>query len=162
MLHLIIKAIPAPLHRGMMPYAHKVRHYWRRWRGRPIVGAAVVVTNAAGEVLLLRHSYGPPVWALPGGGIGAREDPMAAAKRELAEELEVVPISMVALGTLEERISGSHHIGHLFAATTDEMPKPDGREVLEAQFFPPNALPENTGRISRSRLEAWADRRGEL
>lgn len=160
MLHLIITTIPAPLHRAVMPFAHRVRHYWRRWRGKPIAGAAIVLTNPAGEVLLLKHSYGPPVWALPGGGIGAREDPMLAAKRELAEELEIVPVGITPLGTMEETISGSHHVGHLFAATTTHTPKPDGREVIEARFFAPDALPDNVGRISRSRLEAWAERRG--
>lgn len=143
-----------------MPYAHKARHYWRRWRGKPIAGAAIVLTNPSGEVLLLRHSYGPPVWALPGGGIGSGEDPAAAARRELAEELELVPTSMTALGTMEETISGVPHVGYLFAATTNSAPKPDGREVLEARFFPTDALPENVGRISRSRLEVWAERRG--
>lgn len=143
-----------------MPYAHKVRHYWRRWRGKPIQGAAIILTNPAGEVLLLRHSYGPPVWALPGGGIGTGEDPMIAARRELAEELEIRPSSMTALGTMEETISGSHHVGHLFEAETSETPKPDGREVIEARFFDPAALPHNVGRISRSRLETWFTRRG--
>lgn len=143
-----------------MPAAHRMRHYWRRWRGKPIAGAAIILTNPAGEVLLLRHSYGPPVWALPGGGIGSREDPALAARRELAEELQIAPYSMKALGTMEETISGSHHVGHLFAATTREMPKPDGREVVEARFFASDALPDNVGRISRSRLEAWAERRG--
>ncbi|KWV91937.1 NUDIX domain-containing protein [Erythrobacter sp. YT30] len=162
MLHLIIKAIPAPLHRAVMPYAHKVRHYWRRWRGKPIQGAAIILTNPAGEVLLLRHSYGPPVWALPGGGIGAREDPAAAARRELAEELQISPTSMQSLGTVEEVISSSHHIGHLFAATTDQTPKPDGREVVEASFFAADALPDNTGRISLSRIAAWRERTASL
>ena len=91
MLHLIAttveRALPAPLHRALLPIAHKVRHRWRIWRGVPIAGVSVAITNPKGELLLLRHSYGPKVWALPGGGLKPGEDPAECAKREVAEEL---------------------------------------------------------------------------
>lgn len=45
-----------------MPIAHRVRHRWRVWRGVPIAGVSVVITNLYGDVLLLKHSYGPDVW----------------------------------------------------------------------------------------------------
>ena len=44
-----------------------------------IAGVSVIVTNLSGDVLLLKHSYGPDVWGLPGGGLGKGEDPQAAA-----------------------------------------------------------------------------------
>ncbi|MFJ3590784.1 methyltransferase, FxLD system [Streptomyces sp. NPDC090231] len=57
-------------------------------KGRPnpqaVAGAAAVVTDAAGRVLLGRSVKG--MWELPGGRIEAGESAQAAAVRELAEE----------------------------------------------------------------------------
>ncbi|MEO1490133.1 MAG: NUDIX domain-containing protein [Pseudomonadota bacterium] len=150
--------IPARLHRALLPLAHRIRHRWRRWRGVRLRGCSVVVTNLAGEVLLLRHSYGPKVWALPGGGINAGEEPEAAARREVCEELGLTLASVTSLGEIEEEISGSPHTAYLFTATTGARPQPDEREVIEARFFPSHSLPEPLGRITRSRIEIWRAR----
>ncbi|MFF3394770.1 methyltransferase, FxLD system [Streptomyces sp. NPDC002669] len=57
-------------------------------KGRPapqaVMGAAAVVTNAAGHVLLGRSTRG--MWELPGGRIEAGESAQTAAVRELEEE----------------------------------------------------------------------------
>ena len=66
MLHLIEKLLPAPLHRALLPVAFRIRHRWRALRKAPLSGCCVVISNLNGDVLLLRHSYGPEVWALPG------------------------------------------------------------------------------------------------
>ncbi len=150
--------LPAPLHRALMPLAHIVRHYWRRWRKAPIAGVSVVLTNLAGDVLLLKHSYGPEVWSLPGGGLRKGEDPAEAARREVREELGVEITRLEPIGTLEEVLSGSPHKAHLFAALCDRHPQPDRREVLEARFFPSHSLPEPLGRHTRVRIAAWKAR----
>jgi 8-oxo-dGTP pyrophosphatase MutT (NUDIX family) len=158
MLHLIERLLPAPLHRALLPAAFRIRHRWRKWRKARIAGSAVVISNQHGDVLLLRHSYGPDVWALPGGGIGPGEDPAAAARREIAEELGMTLGAVQPIGVIEEEISGSHHTAYLFAATSDERPVPDRREVIEARFFPPHSLPEPLGRITLSRIAIWKAR----
>ncbi|MCK0127409.1 NUDIX domain-containing protein [Erythrobacter sp. F6033] len=150
--------IPAPLQRALMPFAHKVRHRWRVWRGTPIEGVSVVVTNLNGDVLLLRHSYGPKVWALPGGGLKAGEDPAECARREVMEELSIKVTNVQSLGSIEEELSGSPHTAHLFSATCNARPKPDGREVDEARFFPSHSLPEPLGEVTRRRLGVWKKR----
>lgn len=152
------RLLPAPLHRALLPLAHKVRHYWRRWRKTPIAGVSVVITNLSGDVLLLKHSYGPDVWALPGGGLARGEDPQAAARREVREELGIELARIAPIGTLEEELSGSPHTAHLFAATCDSQPQPDGREVVVARFFPSHSLPEPLGRTTRARIAAWKAR----
>jgi ADP-ribose pyrophosphatase YjhB (NUDIX family) len=152
--------LPASLHRALLPLAHRIRHAWRRWRKAPIAGVSVIVTNLGGDVLLLKHSYGADVWALPGGGLGRGEDPVAAARREVREELALELTRIEAIATLEEELSGSPHTAHLFAATCDQHPRPDGREVTEARFFPSHSLPEPLGRTTRSRIAAWKARRG--
>ena len=155
MVHLL----PAALHRALMPLAHGLRHTWRRWRRAPIAGVSVIVVNLAGDVLLLKHSYGPDVWGLPGGGLKPGEDPAEAARREVREELGIELARIEAFGTLEEELSGSPHTAHLFTATCDRHPRPDGREVVEARFFPSHSLPEPLGSITRARIAAWKARR---
>lgn len=150
--------LPASLHRALLPLAHRVRHVWRRWRKAPIAGVSVIVTNLSGDVLLLKHSYGPDVWSLPGGGLGKGEDPLEAALREVREELGLELPRIEAIGTLEEELSGSPHTAHLFAATCDRQPRPDGREVVLARFFPSHSLPEPLGRHTRARIAAWKAR----
>ena len=150
--------LPAALHRALLPLAHVVRHRWRRWRKVPIAGVSIIITNIAGDVLLLKHSYGPSVWALPGGGLGRGEDPEAAARREVREELGVDLVRVTPIATLEEVLSGSPHTAHVFAAICDTHPRPDRREVIEARFFPSHSLPEPLGETTRARIAAWRAR----
>ncbi len=154
----MLSLLPAPLHRALLPLAHLVRHYWRGWRGVPIAGVGVVITNLGGDVLLLKHSYGPEVWALPGGGLRRGEDPLEAARREVREEIGIALTRIVPVAVIEEVISGAPHTTHLFAATCNQHPKPDGREIVVARFFPSHSLPEPLGRITRARIEAWRAR----
>jgi len=158
MLHLIERLLPAPMHRAILPLAHKVRHRWRIWRGVPLAGVSVVITDLKGDLLLLRHSYGPKVWALPGGGLRKGEIPERAAKREVLEELGIELGTVHSLGTIEEVISASPHTAHLFTAIIDSHPKPDRREVLEARFFPTHSLPEPLGDTTRRRIDAYRAR----
>lgn len=150
--------LPAPLHRAILPLAFRVRHAWRRWRRTPIAGVSVVITNLGGDVLLLKHSYGPDVWGLPGGGLKSGEDPLEAARREVREELGIELPQIEAIGTIEEQLFGSPHTAHMFAATCDQRPKPDRREIVEARFFPSHSLPEPLGRITRARIDSWKAR----
>lgn len=138
--------------------AHRLRHRWRKWRGTPFAGVTVVIRNLNGEVLLLRHSYGPSVWALPGGGLKRGEEPAKCARREVREELGMELGELVSLGTLEEELSGAPHTAHLFHANCNARPRPDRREVLEARFFPTHSLPELLGSVTRRRIDAWRAR----
>lgn len=150
--------LPAPIHRALLPLAHTVRHFWRRWRRAPIAGVSVIVTNLAGDVLLLKHSYGPKVWGLPGGGLRRGEDPAAAALREVREEIGVTLARIAPVAVIEEVISGAAHTAHLFTGVCDQQPRPDRREITEARFFPSHSLPEPLGPITRVRIEAWRAR----
>ncbi|AOL22679.1 ADP-ribose pyrophosphatase YjhB, NUDIX family [Erythrobacter litoralis] len=158
MLHLIERLLPAPLHRALLPIAFRLRQYWRRWRGAPIAGCAVVIDNGSGEILLLRHSYGPRLWMLPSGGIGSHEEPEVAARREIAEELGIRLARIVPVAVLAEQVSGLPHSTHLFAATSNARPRPDQREVIEARFFPTHSLPEPLGQVTAARIAAWKAR----
>ncbi|WP_256090261.1 NUDIX hydrolase [Actinacidiphila rubida] len=62
------------------------------------LGAAAIITDQAGRVLLVHPTYREDDrWLLPGGAVDAGEHPMDACRREIAEELGLhdVPVSRV-------------------------------------------------------------------
>lgn len=157
MLRLIERALPAPVHCVALRIAYRLRHRWRQLRRTPIAGVNVIVTDLQGAVLLLRHSYGPDHWHLPGGGIDRSESPEDAARRELAEELAIEVGRLKEIGRLEGEISGSPHTLYVFTVTTDRRPRPDRREVIEARLFPSHSLPYPMAESARRALELARD-----
>ena len=152
MLHLI----PAPLHRRLYRFADWARRRWWRVR-KPIRRSAhVIAFDHAGRVLLVRHSYGRPVWTIPGGSMGRREDAASAAAREFREELGCELAGMVALPPSEHEVSGSRDLQHGFAARLAGVPVADRREIVAAELFDPGALPADRGRhVERWVGQAW-------
>ena len=155
MLHLISK----PLHQLVLKIGHRVRHHWRQVRGTTGEGVSVIGRDLQGQILLVRHSYGPDGWYFPGGGVGRKETPEEAAHREIREEVGCPIEGMKLAGVIEETISGAPHRAHIFHGTIDAMPRPDGREVVEARFFPTHSLPEPLSPRTRARLELWEARK---
>ncbi|MGY2735411.1 NUDIX domain-containing protein [Sphingomonas sp. UYP23] len=76
----------AGLLRLMMQTADGVRQRYWRWRGRPRLATAALAYTPDGELLFVRQTY-TDGWCLPGGGRRATEEPIAAALRELREEI---------------------------------------------------------------------------
>lgn len=127
-----------------------------RWR---TTGVKVMVFDPAGRVLLVRHGYGrSDLHMLPGGGIARGEAPADAAVRELREETCVTLRDVAMIGRYESRTEGRRDIVHLYRATTDDIPVPDGHEVIEAGFFALDALPETMSPATQRRM---AESRGE-
>jgi 8-oxo-dGTP pyrophosphatase MutT (NUDIX family) len=151
MLHLI----PAPLHRALYRVADRLRRRWWRLRKPQHRSVIVLATDDSGRVLLVRHSYGQPVWTLPGGGIDRNEDPLAAAIREFREELRCELAELRPLVSSVEDVSGSRDMQNVFLARLAGTPRPDMREVVEARLFDPAALPANLSRIAVRRIAAW-------
>ena len=142
MLHLI----PAPLHRQLYRIADRLRRVW--WRVyRPQRSSVLIVAfDDEGRVLLARHSYGPPVWALLGGGIDRNEDPEHAAVREFREELRCGLADLKLLASVTEPDSGSQDRRYLFMARVAGTPAPDMREIVEIGWFDPGALPADASK----------------
>jgi 8-oxo-dGTP pyrophosphatase MutT (NUDIX family) len=153
MLHLI----PAPLHRALYRLADRVRKRWWRIREPRRSSVLVLALDDAGRVLLVRHSYGRPVWSLPGGGMGRHEDPVLAAIREFREELGCAITDLRPLATSEEAISGSRDTHHVFVARLAGEPRPDMREVVAAELFAADALPADVGRLSARNIALWRE-----
>ena len=138
---------------ALMQTAYLVRRWFLRVFRIRTHGVKVMVFNGAGELLLIRNTYGKThLWTLPGGGIKRGEAPDAAALREVREEvgLEVRDLAFIArhLNTKE----GKRDTIHLFTARTDEEAVADGVEVEEARFFPLDAVPDATSAATARRI----------
>ncbi|MDE2404386.1 MAG: NUDIX domain-containing protein [Sphingomonadales bacterium] len=148
--------IPPPLHRVALRAAHGVRRTWWRLR-RPIVrGCRVVALDADGRVLLIRQSYGRPVWVLPAGGLKRGEDPLRAAARELAEETACLLAGARLAELAIEPLHGTANHVHIVTGRAIGEPRPDGREVIAARFFALDALPQDIARVLPEMLPRWA------
>lgn len=155
----MLRLIPAPLHHRALRLAYRLRHHWRRFRGVTGEGVSVIARDFDGQILLVRHSYGPVGWYFPGGGVGRNETPEQAARRELREETGCPVDGLRLLATIDEELSGAPHRAHIFEGVVDAMPRADGREVIEARFFPTHSLPEPLGERTRVRLRLWQARK---
>ncbi len=119
-------------------------------RGR---GAKAVVVNG-GEVLLVRHTYGPRRWELPGGGIRRGEAPEAGITRELREELGLNAVELAPLAAVPGPGRFRHRPIHYYLvelAARDVHPDPV--EIAETRWCNPATLPGRVGEIAQRGLE---------
>lgn len=134
------------------------RLVWRVVRPRTR-GVKVMVFNEAGELLLVRHSYGnKALFMLPGGGIRPFEAPEAAAVREIREELGCALDGLAFVSVHETQKEGKKDTVHLYRARAAGPVRIDGIEIDEAGFFPLDALPPT---VSPATLRRIAEQRGE-
>ncbi len=131
----MLRLIPPGLHRLGLRVAHVVRMRLRKAIRPDLAGVAVVLRDSEQRVLLVRHSYGPTGWAVPGGGISAGEDPADAARREMREELACELSGLTRIAIHREVIAESPHTAHVYTAAPLSEPRVDRRELLEARWF---------------------------
>ena len=155
----MLDRLPAPLHRMMLRLAQRVR--LRVWGllGSEVRGCHVLAFDAAGRLLLVRHSYHEPErWLLPGGGLSRGEDPAQAGTREVAEETGCRLEHACWIGTdLRMMPGGWRNRVELVTGEVSGEPRPDGREIAEAAFFSPGALPPEAGTTVHPSLARWRE-----
>ncbi|MHB1837325.1 MAG: NUDIX domain-containing protein [Solirubrobacteraceae bacterium] len=115
----------------------------------PRRGVKCVVTDGD-LVLLVRHTYGRRCWDLPGGNLRRDEPAVAAARREMSEELGITGANWVALGQLRRHGGHSRDTLHCFGA---ELCAPkltlDLGEIAEARWFQRGRLPSDLSHYVR-------------
>ena len=136
-----------------------VRDVRRLVGSRPLVlvGAAVILRDTAGAILLQRRTD-DGLWGLPGGIMEPGESLEDTARRELEEEvgLRVGRLTLWRVYSGEEMYhrypNGDevHFVNAVFVGEAPpQAPRPDLVESLEARFFPLTGLP---GELSMDRI----------
>jgi 8-oxo-dGTP pyrophosphatase MutT (NUDIX family) len=111
-------------------------------------GVKCILRDEAGCVLFVRHTYGDrTAWELPGGGMRRREDPGAAVRREMREELGIALADVRAVGEVETAGNHKRTLLHCFEATTGGAALVlAAAEIGEARWAPAGAPPTPLGR----------------
>lgn len=149
--------IPAPIHRTALRTVHRLRLTWWRLRRPLLLGCRVLACDAAGRVLLVRHSYGSGGWMLPGGGLARGEDPLQAAQRECLEETRCTLHAPRLIAVIDEPLSGAVNRVHLVSGSIAQAPCADLREIAEAALFSLDTLPDRlSGHLARE-LASWIE-----
>ncbi len=151
--------LPVPARRIVYRWGFRVlRVVWMISRPQ-IEGVKCVITDGD-KVLLVRHTYGRHRWDLPGGRIERQESPLAAAGREMHEELGLVEVAWAALGQLRVTVDRRRDTLHLFGA---ELRAPaiaiDRGELAAVRWFPRTELPGDLAPHVRTILDVGANGR---
>ncbi len=117
---------------------------WIHWRN-PGVGAAVIVWDDAGRILLVRRAKGasrPGLWSVPAGFVSYGEEVREAAARELQEETGLI----ADIGEVIHVASNFHDpekltVGVWFAGRVTGGELQAGDDADDAQFFDLDELP---------------------
>ncbi|WP_339095063.1 NUDIX domain-containing protein [Deinococcus sp. VB343] len=125
-----------------------------------LLGAAGLIFDSQGRVLLEKLVGRDDVWSLPGGLCELAEPPEAALRREMREEtgLELRRAELLTLHTTPLRTLANGHQAAFYTAlyrVTDWQgtPQPDATEVEALDWFAPDDLPPLRGSIGQ-----WAAR----
>lgn len=131
-----------------------LHQYFRVARGMTM-GVRAAVFDPKGRVFLVRHTY-VPGWYFPGGGIEVNEDALTALGRELEEEGNITLLETPRLHGLyfNRHASRRDHVALYVAhAHQQSAPRAPDREIAEAGYFAPDALPDDASAATRRRLQ---------
>jgi 8-oxo-dGTP diphosphatase len=108
---------------------------------RPHHEGALVALYVGTSLLLVKSSYRDE-WNFPGGSVHAGETPVAAARREMEEEIGISPQSFVPAGGASGIWDGRRDQVHFFELRLDRLPelRLDNREIVAARLVAPEDL----------------------
>jgi 8-oxo-dGTP diphosphatase len=129
----------------------------RRWSMRATqtrftVTAGALIFNDSGQVLLLKHRFrAGSGWGIPGGFLEHGEQPEAALRRELREEigLEVHHVEVFTARSFKK----PQQVEILFRCRANASVKPRAMEVEHAEWFSPQKLPHGLPNDQRLLIE---------
>ena len=132
------------------------RRLVRIGQNRFTVTAGAFVFDHEGRILLLEHEFRPDSrWGIPGGFLDKGEQPEAALRRELLEEvaLEVHEVEFLFARTLPKPRQVEIH----FACKSQGDPKPSSFEICSAGWFALDDLPEELSKDQRRLIKRAVD-----
>ena len=131
LLGAIWQRTPKSLRRGLVRFVHP----------RFTVTAGAIVTDNSGRVLLLKHRFRPGAgWGMPGGFLERGEQPDAALRRELREEigLEVEQLKLFTVRSFKKL----KQVEIIFLAKAVGETAQLNYEIQKATWFLPEEFPE--------------------
>jgi NAD+ diphosphatase len=128
----------------------------------PRISPAVIVliTNDRDEILLAHNAnFNNRVYSLLAGFVEAGESAEAALRREIQEEVNIEVEGIRYVASQPWPFPNSLMLGFT-AAYAGGLLRPDGTEILDAQWFSREALPNlpGNGSIARRLIEQWRNR----
>lgn len=129
-----------------------VQQPWARISRGMTLGARVAVLDAAGQVILVRHTYSQG-WILPGGGVERGETLATAALREIREEAGIIGEGPALHGIFSnEPVFRGDHVACFVVRKFSRIAWKPNYEIAAAEFFAVDDLPEETTGGTRRRL----------
>ena len=123
------------------------------WPGRRI-GAAALLLDDGGRVLLVRHTYGRLNWELPGGAGEPGESVAETARREVREETGLAVEMGAITGVYYEAETDAHHfVFRCEAARGVDGPRPSSPEISECAYWPRDGLPRPISDFTVRRID---------
>lgn len=121
------------------------------------LGVRAACFDDQGRIFLVRHSY-IPGWHMPGGGVERHETVRQALAKELREEgnLELTAPPQLLHVFFNRRTSKRDHVAFFRCEVRQTAPRIRDREIVEAGFFPLDALPSGTTSATLRRLKELA------
>lgn len=117
------------------------------------IGVVLVGMDETNQVLMLRHVFHPYTpWGLPGGWLGRKESPAKGVLRELKEETGLTAVLDSVI--LTDRQPDPHHLDIAFLGRIQKDRIQLSGEIIEAGWFPLDALPEPMIKFHRDALTA--------
>ncbi|WP_292226605.1 NUDIX domain-containing protein [Brevundimonas sp.] len=136
------------------PFSRPFFFLWSRLTRGKTLGVRGVAVDGEGRVLLVKHTY-LAGWWLPGGGVDKGETTQAAVVRELREEAGLIARGEPILLSVHsnERFFPGDHVVVFRIDDFDMSERTSHGEIAEIGWFHPDALPEDTHRATRARIE---------
>lgn len=117
------------------------------------MGAAAVILNSEGYILLVKHSYGKNNWDLPGGKSEEKESAEETAIREVREEVGITVHTEQLTGVYYDPNFDMHHFVFIANKSSDQKPVPSSPEILECGFYDITDLPRPISDFTYRRIQ---------
>lgn len=118
-----------------------------------LVGAAAVILDSEGRILLVKHNYGKFNWELPGGLSEKDESAEDTAKREVFEETGLEITVGRLSGVYYEPAHDMHHFAFICHMNENQQPQPDSKEVTECKYYSIDDLPRPISDFTIKRIQ---------
>ncbi len=116
-------------------------------------GAAAIILNDEGHVLLVKQSYGHLNWDLPGGGAESGESIVETALREVREETGLRVVAERTTGVYCEPATDFLHFVFLCRRVGTKAEFRFDAEVTECGYWSPHDLPRPISDFTVQRIQ---------